>query len=389
MDWISSAILLGYFIGLLALANSQDKGLKKAVRQVLTYPFSVTTVEEDTPATSTRWLLLLRAMLLTLVVGIFVYGAIGLYARTMPPLPTGEALLDPLPTEQNAQYALVVGSLAALWGGAILFSGALRRGIQRAIGQSGTFNADSWVHRLALVLAICVTTSTLIDYLLLGGLEGVAQNLDAQSVNVQLTLLNLALLLVAAAFGVGLFVRRSVLETLQRLGLRRPTTADILWGTGMAFFMLGIAFVFGLSLTLFQTPEQIAAQSSASQELARALSGSFLLVFAASISAAVGEEILFRGALQPVFGLIPTTIFFALIHSQYTFTPSSLVIIVVGGLLGWLKNRQSTTAAIIAHFLYNFVQLALLFLVIQLEQSGFFPIPTPEAIIVGFRALFG
>jgi membrane protease YdiL (CAAX protease family) len=60
-----------------------------------------------------------------------------------------------------------------------------------------------------------------------------------------------------------------------------------------------------------------------------------------------------------VFGLWPTTIFFALVHIQYTLTPATLIIVVVGFGLGWLRRRYNTTPAIVTHFLYNFVSIAL------------------------------
>jgi membrane protease YdiL (CAAX protease family) len=85
------------------------------------------------------------------------------------------------------------------------------------------------------------------------------------------------------------------------------------------------------------------------------LSAAFVL----SLTAALGEEIAFRGALQPIFGLWPTTILFALIHIQYTLTPATLIIIAVGLGLGWLRRKFNTTAAILGHFLYNFMLIAL------------------------------
>jgi membrane protease YdiL (CAAX protease family) len=100
------------------------------------------------------------------------------------------------------------------------------------------------------------------------------------------------------------------------------------------------------------------------------------IAFLAAASAAIGEEILFRGALQPVFGIIPTTLFFALLHSQYALTPSTIVIILVGGAFGWLKEKQSTTAAIIAHFAYNFVLLGIAYVAVRLEEMGI----TPESL---------
>jgi membrane protease YdiL (CAAX protease family) len=40
---------------------------------------------------------------------------------------------------------------------------------------------------------------------------------------------------------------------------------------------------------------------------------------------------------------------------QYAFTPASLILLVVSLGLGWVRQRQSTTASIFAHFVYNFI----------------------------------
>ena len=83
------------------------------------------------------------------------------------------------------------------------------------------------------------------------------------------------------------------------------------------------------------------------------------LSLAISLVVAFGEEIFFRGALQPVFGIWLTSLFFAVIHTQYTLTPATLMIFITALALGWLRQRHSTSAAIIGHFVYNFIQLAL------------------------------
>ena len=83
------------------------------------------------------------------------------------------------------------------------------------------------------------------------------------------------------------------------------------------------------------------------------------LAFLLAATAAVGEEIAFRGALQPVFGFWPTAILFALTHMQYTLTPAALIIFGVAIVFGWIRQRFSTTMAIFTHFFYNFIPLAL------------------------------
>jgi len=153
-------------------------------------------------------------------------------------------------------------------------------------------------------------------------------------------------------------LRRTPQETAARLATRFPTVSDVVWGIGVGLamfgFVIGVAFVW----TALVAPEQFAEQTAASEALAQAFD-TLPAAFALSLAVAIGEEIFFRGALQPVFGLGITSIFFALLHTQYTLTPASATIVVVAVALGILRQRQSTTAAVIAHFVYNFIQLSL------------------------------
>jgi membrane protease YdiL (CAAX protease family) len=69
-----------------------------------------------------------------------------------------------------------------------------------------------------------------------------------------------------------------------------------------------------------------------------------------------------RGALQPVFGILITSIFFTLLHTQYLFTPTMGLIFLISVGFGVIRRRYNTTTAIITHFVYNFFPLLLLVL---------------------------
>jgi uncharacterized protein len=79
--------------------------------------------------------------------------------------------------------------------------------------------------------------------------------------------------------------------------------------------------------------------------------------------------LLFRGALQPIFGNLLVSLFFTLLHSQYTFTPASLIILVVSLAFGYVRQKYSTSASIVAHFVYNFSPFILLYLASQAGLS--------------------
>ena len=113
---------------------------------------------------------------------------------------------------------------------------------------------------------------------------------------------------------------------------------------------------------LFVTPEQLAEQTAASQQLAQSFD-TLPMILLLAVSVAIGEEVLFRGALQPIFGIGLTSAFFALLHTQYTLTPASFGIFFVSLGIGWLRFRSNTMAAMSAHFVYNFIQLFLALLI--------------------------
>ncbi|MCX6043262.1 MAG: CPBP family intramembrane metalloprotease, partial [Caldilinea sp.] len=71
------------------------------------------------------------------------------------------------------------------------------------------------------------------------------------------------------------------------------------------------------------------------------------------LAAGIGEEALFRGALLPRFGRVYTALLFALLHSNYGITLSTVVVLLLGLMLGWLATRYNTTTAMIAHAVYN------------------------------------
>ena len=70
------------------------------------------------------------------------------------------------------------------------------------------------------------------------------------------------------------------------------------------------------------------------------------------LSAGFGEEIALRGALQPRLGILLTSLVFAVLHVQYSWF-GVLIILVLGVVLGMIRQRTSTTAAILVHSIYD------------------------------------
>lgn len=71
-----------------------------------------------------------------------------------------------------------------------------------------------------------------------------------------------------------------------------------------------------------------------------------------SLAAGVGEELVFRGALQPRLGIVLTSLLFAAVHVQYQI-PGIVMIFLMGVGLGLLKQRTSTTFTACVHVFYD------------------------------------
>ena len=93
--------------------------------------------------------------------------------------------------------------------------------------------------------------------------------------------------------------------------------------------------------------------------------GEWLLLAAAT---GIGEELLFRGAIQPIFGIGVTSFLFATAHVQYGITPVTFIVFVIGIILGLIRRKYNTTTSIFVHSGYNFVLGMLSLIALQLEQ---------------------
>lgn len=84
------------------------------------------------------------------------------------------------------------------------------------------------------------------------------------------------------------------------------------------------------------------------------------LALALAAGAALGEELFFRGILQKRIGWVGQAIAFGLVHISYGTVLQVLFPLALGLFWGWLRRRgESLFALMTAHFLFDFVQLAI------------------------------
>jgi membrane protease YdiL (CAAX protease family) len=164
-------------------------------------------------------------------------------------------------------------------------------------------------------------------------------------------------LLVTAFIGVGWLTRRSWPDIVDRLGLKVPTLPQLGLAVLTVVGLLGLAFSVDFVWSRLDpaSQQQVGGVSSALMGNFTGLSGAF----AVGITAAIGEETFFRGAYLPRMGIIMSSILFASFHVQYFISFASLLVLIMGLILGLLRKRTSLTVCILVHFLYNFIAVLL------------------------------
>jgi membrane protease YdiL (CAAX protease family) len=266
-----------------------------------------------------------------------------------------------------ALFGLALALGMGLFNALLLARPGFRSGLRRVLGPA--YDPASPLHLTALVLSTSLLSYTVTSLIASGGVQALADSISATGVSTGETLFQNLLWVLAALLGVGLFIRRTPAQAARRLGFQPPRLSDLVVGGGVGLLLYGVVFSISLLSALLLTPEQLTEQTAVSAALlgsVNTLGGALLL----SLPVAIGEEVFFRGALQPVLGLLPTSLFFAALHAQYGFTPALLAIFLVGLLLGVLAQRRGTLAAITGHFVFNFVQLALVVLASGLLSGG-------------------
>ena len=159
---------------------------------------------------------------------------------------------------------------------------------------------------------------------------------------------------VLAFASIGFMVRRDWRGALERLGLTALRPAD-----GLTVIAGIVAlWLFNLGTERFEQsalPALWASDQAFTAALAGVMGPGLMLLL--SLSAGIGEEITLRGALQPKLGIALTSLLFAALHVQYSWY-GMLSILGFGLLLGAIRLRSGTTAAILVHTLHDLLAVA-------------------------------
>jgi membrane protease YdiL (CAAX protease family) len=155
-----------------------------------------------------------------------------------------------------------------------------------------------------------------------------------------------------ALVGVGWLSRQGLRGALRRLGITAPSLLQVGGGLGIGLLLVPVVLAVEWATQQAGIPSNTDVERLTEQmvgPLARSLPGILTL----GLAAALGEESIFRGAFQPRFGLWFATLLFALMHSNYGISISTLLVTIVGLVLGLVRIRANTSTAMIVHAVYN------------------------------------
>ena len=176
------------------------------------------------------------------------------------------------------------------------------------------------------------------------------------SVGIAELLVQAAAFVAIAYIAVGFPYWRDLRSATERLGIVAPDSRTIGIAIAATFACFVVASIAGLISQQFEPGLSESLDEIVDEMTAQVQNPIGAIVLGAS--AGIGEEAIFRGALQPRYGIIIPSLLFMLLHGpQYGFNLALLGLFGVSIILGLVRKNVNTTAAMITHALFNAVQV--------------------------------
>jgi CAAX protease family protein len=246
-------------------------------------------------------------------------------------------LKSPLAASPIELAALVLASTATI--GVSLVRRA-RAALLRPLG----LEPGSAVHIVVAIAAVATIVSSAVGYVQLQ--SEAAETVPLYPSDSLVSMMSDAAL---ALSGIGFLLTRGPRQARTRLGLRPVRPRQVAVAVALAGGFLVVVGVMEHAESVW-LPQMHEREDRFDYEFVGSspVTGAVLM----AVAAGVGEELVFRGALQPRLGVLATSVLFAALHVQYQL-PGIVMIFVVALGLGLLKERTSTTFTICVHVAYD------------------------------------
>jgi membrane protease YdiL (CAAX protease family) len=284
-------------------------------------------------------------------------------------------LASTIATSHIDQTTFVIDAGAIVSG--VAAGGFLFRPIRRDVAAVLPIEVDNPVHTLALVLAVVLFGTQAASIVFTDALAFLATQSPETIPDV---LLDEIPFLIVAAAGVGLVARRGMRASVLRLGFVRPAW----WHLVLALAAAGAftAVILGSEAANHALLPGLADRVDAINDhlFSRLVDTGWAGLVVISVLPGVCEDALFRGALQPRLGVLPTALLFTSIHAQYGLSVVLAGVFVLAVGLGLIRKYTNTTTSMSAHVAYNLLQG------VTLAGTLLYAAIAVEAVLVGVAA---
>jgi membrane protease YdiL (CAAX protease family) len=236
-------------------------------------------------------------------------------------------------------------------------------------------DAESFVHATALATVLAVSIVMFAPVSVFGEapmsailrLPEAARQLSKQDLRVGQSYV-FAWMLAGAVVAVGYPVVRTFRGAFDRLGFIRPSIGQIVFGlaAGVAF----VALMGVVDLGIGELWKHMGWPATNEKEFEGLIKSAInpLGAVVIGVTAGLGEELIFRGVLQPRVGILLANLLFTAMHAVQYNLDGLLSVFIVGLLLGVVRKLTNTTTSAIAHGLYDLILLYLAFTDIHPDQ---------------------
>ena len=180
------------------------------------------------------------------------------------------------------------------------------------------------------------------------------------------------LLFIFSFIGIGFGTRRSLKQCINRLDLGAPKILYIIFGLIGIIIINFIVWELPIYLTELISPQlketvittvvnESANVESVVQTMKEAIPSLYEIIVMVVV-VGISEELLFRGALQPRFGNLYTSLLFSALHFQYLSVLTFVNVFLISYLFGIIKNKTNTSTTILIHIIYDFIAFGGLYL---------------------------
>jgi len=343
-----------------------------AVTGLFAIPFMILVVLAYSTESKQQWTRVLTFgywMVLTAGMGFLAMGltAAVIALPTLGPITNLEAAQAQAASKEFSleQGLRIVAAIIGLLGAGIISTACFLPAIRRRFAQVLDIDAHSFVHATALATVFAIMLMSMIPLLAVGGppalpllqLQMNGANPPDAGEQLRTTFYSFIWALPGTFLAVGYPLRRRLQEAQQRLGLVRPTLRQLVLAVVTIGVLLVVMPLMGHGIEfLWKALGWPLTDEEAIKELFGFTAGPVGAVVAAVV-AGLGEELVFRGVLQPRLGIFLPALTFAAVHAlQYNFD-ALLQVLFLGVVFGLIRNRTNTTTSAIIHGGYDFVLL--------------------------------